>query len=205
MPTVTNCQPVVRPVGDTSAADVGPTFVDPIRSCACTPVVNVDPNGFWGETTSGFQSNTQLVYGTDYFLQIDSDDGSSKSGLLIRRGDWWPKTFSRQRGLLAPYVTPGYGSVKVTYSAGYTLDTLPSAIRAACELTAQACTPSVSPGRTAMMSMQPKKSCRILTWEFHFSTTPAVQPQSLKAFSVRAVGVIACAPSPPRTQRQPPT
>ena len=99
-----------------------------------TPVVNVDQGGFWGEASGGFLATTQLVYGQDYFLKIDTDDGTSSCGLLIRRGDWWPKNFSRFRGLLAPFVTPGYGCVKVTYTAGYTVDTLPSQIRAACDL-----------------------------------------------------------------------
>jgi len=98
------------------------------------PVAYVDTNGYYAETSGAFGPATQLTYGTDFFLKIDGDDGTSRCGILLRRTDWWPKSFSRYRGLLAPAVTPGYGCVKVTYTAGYTADTLPGQIRAACDL-----------------------------------------------------------------------
>ena len=98
--------------------------------------VIIDENANFGQATGSFSppsSGTLLTYGTEYTLRIDdSDNNSSKSGILIRIGNYWPKPAARQDGWLSPFVIPDTGSVQVTYYAGYTVDTLPATLRMAC-------------------------------------------------------------------------
>lgn len=109
-----------------------PVYVNPI------PVVYLDESGYFGSASGAYTaSNSQLNYGTDFCLQIDQPDGnSSRSGILIRIGNWWPRPLIRQGGLLSPYVGPSFGSIRVTYAAGFTIDNLPALIRAATNLLA---------------------------------------------------------------------
>lgn len=107
------------------------------RPVFTTPTIQVweDKTGYYGSESNDYGSETALTYGADFFLKVDQSDGiSSRSGLLIRRNAFWPKKDARQRGLLSPYVTTGYGAVKVIYTAGYSVDTMPSQIRAASNL-----------------------------------------------------------------------
>lgn len=90
--------------------------------------------GYYGQASGAFGPETLLTYGSDYVLDIDQDDGTSRSGLLVRVNGTWPRTWSRSAGLLASYRTPNPGSVKVTYTAGYTIDTMPSPVRLAANL-----------------------------------------------------------------------
>ena len=62
---------------------------------------------------------------------IDQDDGSSRSGILVRMQGYWFKPSVRQKGLLTPFIGNAYGNIKVVYTAGYTIDNLPSQLRAA--------------------------------------------------------------------------
>lgn len=78
-------------------------------------------------------SNT-LVFGTDYTYRPDMDDGGSREAILYRVNQVWPKPFIREPGVLSPSLGPDLGSVQVTYTAGYTIDTLPAVIRAAANL-----------------------------------------------------------------------
>jgi hypothetical protein len=94
----------------------------------------VDEAGYYGQTSGGFASTSELTYGDDFFLKIDQSDGTSRCGILVRRGRHWPQPNVRTRGLLAPFIGEGYGCVKVIYTGGYTVDTLPAAIRGACNL-----------------------------------------------------------------------
>jgi hypothetical protein len=95
----------------------------------------VSSNGFFGQTSGAFDPSTELIFGTGFALKIDQDDGTSRSGLLIRMdGNYWPKRAVRTRGLLASFLGPSFGSIKVTSTAGYTIDTIPSQLRSACNL-----------------------------------------------------------------------
>lgn len=105
-----------------------PVFATP------TILVSVDEAGFYGAPSGSFASNTALTYGDDFFLKADQADGSSRSGILVRRNALWPKPQVRQIGLLSPHVGEDFGSVKVTYTGGWSVDTLPSSIRLACNL-----------------------------------------------------------------------
>lgn len=100
-----------------------PVFTTP------TPQVWMDEGGFYGQVSGSFGTQTQLTYGTDFGLVIDDADGVSKSGILVRRNALWPKPTVRIAGLLSPFVGESYGTIKITYTAGYTVDTLPGEFR----------------------------------------------------------------------------
>lgn len=98
------------------------------------PAITViyDENGFFGLGPNAFTGDgTQIQYvlGVDFTLRIDQDDGSSRSGILYRMADYWTKPQVRQAGLLSPFIGPDTGSIQVTYTAGYTVDTLPGFVR----------------------------------------------------------------------------
>ena len=97
-------------------------------------VVNVDQTGYYGSSSGAFADTTQYTYGVDYCLQIDQEDGTSRCGILLRINDVWWKPSARQRGLLSPFLVPDLGSIRVTYTAGYTVDNLPAIFRTACNL-----------------------------------------------------------------------
>ncbi len=96
--------------------------------------VSVDEGGFYGSVTGSFGSETALTYGENFALKIDQANGTSRSGILIRLNDIWNRPSKRQRGLLAPFVGEDFGSIKVTYTAGYTTDDLPAQLKAAAIL-----------------------------------------------------------------------
>jgi hypothetical protein len=105
----------------------------PVRT---SPTIQVweDRGATFGAEADDYATATALTYGTDFYLKIDRTDGTSRCGLLVRRNAFWPKKNVRQHGLLAPYVGQGFGHVKVTYTGGYSLDEMPSQIRAAANL-----------------------------------------------------------------------
>lgn len=101
------------------------------RPVYTTPTIQcwVDDNGAYGQTTDAFA--TALTYGTNFALQIDQEDGTSRSAILHRLDGYWPKRVSRQVGTLSPFLTTAYGAVKVTYTAGWSTDNLPAPVRLA--------------------------------------------------------------------------
>lgn len=106
------------------------------RPVFTTPTIQVfvDQNGYWGQGPNAFPSNTQLVYGTDFVLKIDQDNGSSRSGILVNLKRFWQKPAVRQVGFLTPFSGDSFGNVKIVYTAGYTPDTIPSPLRVATNL-----------------------------------------------------------------------
>ncbi len=116
-----------------------PVYPVPTNSVYPTISVTVDGNGYCGAGTNAFTGNP-LTYGVDYFVQLDSDydndgiDEASRSGLLIRINDYWERPFVRQWNLLTPFLGSGNGNIKVVYSAGWTIDSLPAAFRLAGNL-----------------------------------------------------------------------
>lgn len=98
-------------------------------------VVYVNQTGYFGAPSGAFSSENTLVYGGDFCLYIDWPDSpngvASKNGILVRMGDFWQKPSIRAYGLLTPYLSQGFGNIQVTYTAGYTIDGLPNAIRMA--------------------------------------------------------------------------
>lgn len=105
----------------------------PVETSGLT--VNVDEAGLYGSAPNAF-TGTDLVYGTDYCLDLTvvDDSGNSVSGILLRSNNLWPKPSARQVGWLSPFMVPSQGNVKVTYTAGYKPETLPSSLRHACAL-----------------------------------------------------------------------
>lgn len=95
--------------------------------------VRVDERGFYGTPTDAFDDDP-LEYGSAYCLAIDQDDGTSRSGLLVRIDRPWRKALYGGRGMLSSWMGPSPGSIKVTYNAGYNVDTLPGIVRHACAL-----------------------------------------------------------------------
>lgn len=94
-----------------------------------------DTGANFGSTTGSFDPTTTLLtYGTDYCLDIDQDNGTSRSGILYRINDAWFRPTVRARGWLYPFQSTDFGSYKIIYTAGFTMDTLPATIREACNI-----------------------------------------------------------------------
>lgn len=109
-----------------------PVYPAPPAGFSAISVV-IDESGYYG-TAAGSYTDTPLTYGSDYSLKIDMDDGGSRSAILRRIRNVWPQPSHRQAGYLTPFLGRDTGSVKVTYTAGYTVDTLPAAFREAAGL-----------------------------------------------------------------------
>lgn len=109
-----------------------------LPSSPTVPAIQVflDEGAYYGATSGAFTAQgDQLVYGQDFALQIDQEDGiSSRCAILIKLNSFWPKPCVREAGWLSPYVGQSFGPIKVTYWAGYTVDTLPSSFRLAANL-----------------------------------------------------------------------
>ncbi len=110
-----------------------PVYPFPTGNYAALQVIE-DTQGYYGSASGSFQPPTAppLVYGQDYALQIDQDDGSSRSAILIRINEYWHKPTVRQHGLLSPFISFDTGSYQVTYTAGFTVDNQPALMRLAC-------------------------------------------------------------------------
>lgn len=79
----------------------------------------LDEAAGYGDAPGAFGPETLLTPGTDYALVRDQPDGSSRSGLVARLGDAWPRPVVRSAGVIAPALGDGFGNIKVTYTAGY--------------------------------------------------------------------------------------
>ena len=112
-----------------------PVFCAASTVTAANPDVYVDTSGNFGATSGAFDAGTtQLTYGDDFALMIDQDDGTSRSGILVHLSGTWEKRWARQRGWLSPFIAPTMGSIKVTYTAGWSIDAMPAFLRAATVL-----------------------------------------------------------------------
>lgn len=106
-----------------------PVYTNPV------PLVYLDEAGHYGQPPTAFDPITSsLVYGTDFVLELSEEGGTSRSGILVRLNDYWPKPFVRQAGLLTPFVGDSYGTIKIIYGGGYTVDNLPPIFRFACTM-----------------------------------------------------------------------
>ena len=101
----------------------------------------MDTGGFAGQgvgtgSLAPFSAETQLFLGRDYYLDVDSNDGSSRSGVLRRIGGGvtggplsWPWAWEERRGSLTAPLPPCwpryYGNVKVQFTAGYYANDFP--------------------------------------------------------------------------------
>ncbi len=112
-----------------------PVYPAPTNPLYLPIQVTYDSSGYYGSAPGAFTNaggtSSAYTYGVNYCLQIDQDDGSSRSGILLRIGDAWLKPTVRQAGLLSPFIGDDMGSYQVIYTAGYTVETLPGIVRAA--------------------------------------------------------------------------
>lgn len=105
-----------------------PVLVNP------TIQVSIDGYGYYGSTSGAFTSpNSVLTFGQDFCVET-LDGVESRTGILVRINNLWPRPSARQTGYLSPFIVPSYGNVKVVYTGGYTIDSLPAQIRSACNL-----------------------------------------------------------------------
>jgi len=94
----------------------------------------LDEEAFWGDAPGAFNpTTTQLIEGTDFALDRDQPDGSSRSGLVYKINDYWPRPIVRAFGRIAPDLGPRVGNIIVSYTAGY--QTLPNDLGLAVSLT----------------------------------------------------------------------
>jgi hypothetical protein len=102
------------------------------RPVYTTPTIQVwvDHHGFYGSSEGAFGGDV-LVYGQDFCVQLDEEGRPSKSGILVRINTFWPRPAVRVDGLLSPFLSEAFGNIKVVYSGGYTVDTLPADFRLA--------------------------------------------------------------------------
>lgn len=96
--------------------------------------VNEDPDGYFGDGTDAFPAASLLTEGTDYVLRKDDATATevSKSGILYRIRNAWPRPSSRLRGQLASAPGLGLGNIKVVYVAGWA--TVPADIQFAANM-----------------------------------------------------------------------
>jgi hypothetical protein len=107
------------------------------RPVYSTPTITVaySQDSLGGSDTDAFAQSVPIVYGTDFYLEIDDFElGTSSNGILRYARGLWNKPYARTTGYLAPFVTRDTGSYRITYTGGYTVDTLPAAFRQACAL-----------------------------------------------------------------------
>ncbi len=93
--------------------------------------IYMNPGAYYGQAPQGFPTNTLLTEGIDYTLKIDSskyyrsDSGIVKTlgGGLLATIAYMPWNFRKGTlsNKLAPCWPTGYGSIKVSYTAGYGL------------------------------------------------------------------------------------
>ncbi len=106
------------------------------RPVVTTPAITcfIDQEGRCGQVSGSFNTDTQLTYGQDFYLQTDQPDGSSRCGILVKTNNYWPKRTVRETGYLFPFQDANRGVIKVVYTGGYTVDSLPSELRLACNM-----------------------------------------------------------------------
>lgn len=101
----------------------------PLRSPDDVTAVYEDWGGNFGQTTGAFDSSTTLLTkGTDYAVVVE---GVSKRAVLRRLGTVWPYNREAPVGNLSGFRSPCPGSVKVTYSAGFSASAPADVIAAA--------------------------------------------------------------------------
>lgn len=101
----------------------------PLNAAADVAGVWEDWNGNWGQTSGSFNATTSLLtLGTDYAVKVE---GVSKRPVLVRLFAVWPYLNRYPVGRLSPLLGESQGTVKVTYSAGFTTQAPADVISAA--------------------------------------------------------------------------
>lgn len=100
----------------------------PIATTADVSAVYEDYGGYWGQPSGTFDATTALVLGDDYAVRLD---GVSKRAVLTRIGAQWPYSSQYTIGSLSGFRSPSFGTVKVTYTAGFSAGSPADVIAAA--------------------------------------------------------------------------
>ena len=115
-----------------------PLKLRPVFLTPAPPAVIYDPLAYYGSSPTAFQVNNmsggtavQETYGSDYCLQIDEGTTTSRSGILLKINGIWRRPSVRATGYLSPYKGEDTGSYQITYTGGYTSDTMPAHLRMA--------------------------------------------------------------------------
>ncbi len=109
--------------------------------------IRLDVTGYFGKRAGGFATDSILVSGTDYALQLDGPDGfegedelGGAAGIVVRLGmgnnigDAF-RRYSVVMGYIATAWPLGQGNIKVRYTAGY--ESIPDDLSlAACQMAA---------------------------------------------------------------------
>lgn len=105
-----------------------PAYTNPI------PRVWVDRAGKFGQASGSFAAVTELKFGDDFVLWLDSskDDTRSDRAILLRSAGLWERVGVRKAGLLSPYEEENPGTIKVVYTGGYYAEDLPYDMILAC-------------------------------------------------------------------------
>lgn len=98
----------------------------PVRSVSA---LYFDADGYYGQGTDAFSSDDLLTAGTDYYLDIDQDDGTSRSGMVWKASGTWYGRVRSYQGMLLGRTVDGTGNIKATYTPGFL--TIPYPVRAA--------------------------------------------------------------------------
>ena len=155
----------------------------PTISLRQTPVtgitsVHVDSGGYWGQGADGFDTDTLLTAGVDYALQIDSPDGSSRTGLLQRlNGSWSGPVFTSRPGNLAAGVPVPLGNIRVVYDAG--LGSIPPDVALAAQLAVARIWRSAKYGGLLQSENTPKYSYSLATAQIRADGIASLPPEAL--------------------------
>lgn len=98
--------------------------------------VHLDRGAFYGTGEDAFAAATLLTAGSDYALEPDQPDGSSRSGLLRRLNGVWPPAVQYQRGNLSAAMIDSKGPIRVVYVAGFAAGSVPAQLELAVNLVA---------------------------------------------------------------------
>lgn len=100
IPTVSLLTYTITPSGPRNRLQLPAPWVTAVES------VHVDLSAFADQGDDDYSASTELVAGTDYYLETDNDAGDvSRSGFLVRTGDNWPSI---------------PGSIRVVFNSGFT-------------------------------------------------------------------------------------
>jgi hypothetical protein len=93
--------------------------------------IYLDDAAYWGQAPGAFAPGTLLQEGVDYALIIDQPDGSSRCGMVRNLNGFWDVPFTYTPGIITPFVGPGNGNIKITYT---TSANVPAQIQLACNM-----------------------------------------------------------------------
>lgn len=104
----------------------------PLRQWPVTAVTTVKVAYFSGGDPTAFDANTVWNQYTDWVLEVDDSDESSRQGVLRSLRGYWGYQFRYPPGRLAYDMSPDWKAVQVVYTAGY--EQIPQSLKSAALL-----------------------------------------------------------------------